>query len=225
MKTLGERFKWRREQLGLTQEDAAKAINRLLKNERSVFTRVTISNIENGNQQSMKDKVLLAAQQVLKCSGEWLINGQDPIEPIKLESNVSTGSETCRMVPLIDWVQAGSFMETETHPEEDYEYYPCPEKCSSGTYALKVEGESMLPRFESGDIIYVDPAIVSPPSGKFVIARKEGSSEATFKQLQVLDDMRFLKALNPEYPPELKFLKVDEAYKIVGTIICHLKPV
>ena len=149
MKTLGERFRWRREQLTLTQEEAAKAINNLIDGNRATFTRVTISNIENGIQQSMKDKVLIAVTSVLKCSADWLINGRGPIEgSMSAISNVSEGPAITRQVPLISWVQAGNFTEASIFSPSDYEYFPCPVKCGPNTFALKVEGESMLNRFE-----------------------------------------------------------------------------
>lgn len=220
MKTLGERFKWRREQLDLTQEEATKGINRLLKNERSKFTRVTISNIENGNQQSMKDKVLLAVVQVLKCSAEWLVNNNGPVELPEFYSNSSF-----KMVPALSWDQIIPFTKSQLQPSKDSACSPCPVKCSIKTYSLLVVGEEMQPRFEDGDIIYIDPELIEPHNGKFVIVRKNGELDTSFRQLQLIDNQWFLKALNPDYPPEIKFTKINDGYEIIGTVICHLKPV
>ncbi|GKX50579.1 helix-turn-helix domain-containing protein [Budvicia aquatica] len=226
MKTLGERFKWRREQLALTQEEAAKAINSLIDGNRATFTRVTISNIENGIQQSMKDKVLIAVTSVLKCSADWLINGRGPIEGLtNTISNTSEGSAITRQVPLINWVQAASLTEASTFSPRDYQYLPCPEKCGPNTFALKVEGDSMLTRFEPGDTIYVDPELVDPDNGKFVIASLANTNELALKQFQIIDNQKFLKALNPDYPSEMRYLKINGGCEIIGTVICHVKPV
>ncbi len=218
MKTLGERFKWRREQLQLTQEEATKGINRLLKNERSKFTRVTISNIENGNQQSMKDKVLLAVVQVLRCSAEWLVNNNGPVE-------LPDNNSSFKMVPALSWDQIIPFTKSQLQPSKDFECSPCPVKCSVKTYSLSVIGEEMQPRFEDRDIIYIDAELIEPYNGKFVIVRKSGELDVSFRQLQAIDNQWFLKALNPDYPPEIKFTKINDEYEIIGTVICHLKPV
>lgn len=83
----------------------------------------------------------------------------------------------------------------------------------------------MLPRFEQDDLIFVDPTKLDPTSGKFVVAMLEGSSEATFKQYQELDGKRMLKALNPDYPPEMRYVKMNGNCRIVGTVVSHVKPV
>ncbi|WP_173634381.1 LexA family protein [Paramixta manurensis] len=223
MKTFGERFRTRREQLDLTQEEAAKAINRLLKGDRGTFTRVTISNIENGNQSSIKDKVLLAAVDVLKCSPRWLVYGEGPVEERNV--NVAETSSHQRLIPLIDWVQAGAFTEVGSYPEDSYEYYPCPANLSDKAYALRVEGESMIPRFEPGDIIYIDPSQRQKINGKFVIARLVNENSTTFKQLQIIDGKIYLQALNPNYTPEMKFTHVNQDCEIIGTVVWHIKPV
>jgi len=65
------------------------------------------------------------------------------------------------------------------------------------SYALMVLGDSMLPEFEHGEIIVIEPEGLAR-DGSFVIALHDG--EHTFRQL-VLDDGRwYLKPLNPLYP-------------------------
>ncbi|MFJ5427706.1 LexA family protein [Pectobacterium actinidiae] len=220
--TLGERLLARREELGMTQETLA---------DKAGVTRMAISKIELGATQKPRADNLFALAKALKVNPSWLVSGKGD----KALSSGTSGDLSIdnaapvdvltREVPLISWVQAGSFTEASLLPREDYTYYPCPVKCSEYSFALKVEGESMLSRFEPGDIIYVDPELIDPPSGKFVIARMVGSTEATFKQLQVIENKRYLKALNPDYPPEARFLKINGDCELIGTVICHVKPV
>lgn len=219
---LGDRFKQRREMLGLTQEDVAKEVSRLLTNDK--FNRVTVSNIELGNQQSMKDRVLLAVVQVLKCNAEWLVNGKGNVET-NSETNFKLVPMSGRMCPLISWVQAGSFTAME-HPldDDEYTFYPSPVKSGPNTYILSVRGDSMSPKFEEGDLIYVDPDQIDPASGKYIIAMISEYQEATFKQLQILDGQKLLKAINPDYPPELRYVKINGNCQIIGTVVAHVKP-
>ncbi|ENA1773843.1 helix-turn-helix domain-containing protein [Yersinia ruckeri] len=219
-KTFGERLLARREELGLTQEDlAAKA----------GITRMAISKIELGMTQKPRADNLFSLAKALHVNPNWLVSGKGDKEatqqaPVRI-NNASPIDVITREVPLISWVQAGAFTEITLLPREDYVYYPCPVVCSAESFALRIEGESMTPRFEPDDIIYVDPELVDPPSGKFVIARLEGSAEATFKQLQILDNQRYLKALNPDYPPEARFIKINGNCEVIGTVVCHVKPV
>ncbi|AHG22992.1 hypothetical protein Z042_23050 [Chania multitudinisentens RB-25] len=226
MKTLGERFRWRREQLGLTQEDAVKEINRLLQGERKL-TRVTISNIENGSQESMKDKVLLAVIQVLKCSPEWLINNRGPVEPSAQAALHSASVKEVRMVPLINWDDAVNAPNIPAASLVGKEMLACPIKCDPLTFALKITGETMLPKFEPGDIIFVnfnfDASDIS--NGLFVIALSPTKDEASLKQYQLIDNKEFLKSINPDHPSDMRFLKMGDGYKILGVVFYQIKPV
>ncbi|PSU89962.1 phage repressor protein [Photobacterium kishitanii] len=219
---LGDRFKYRREVLGLTQEEVAKEVSRLLTSDK--FNRVTVSNIELGNQQSMKDRVLLAVIQILKCNAEWLVNGKGSVEKIA-DSNVELVPIQGLMCPVISWEQAGNFTSIEHLSEPDeYSFYPSPVKSGPNTYILTVRDDSMSPKFEEGDLIYVDPNQIEAISGKYIIAAISEYQEVTFKQLQILDNQKLLKAINPDYPPELKYLKINNNCQILGTVVAHVKP-
>ncbi|WP_407330587.1 S24 family peptidase [Enterovibrio sp. 27052020O] len=223
--TIGERIKIRRQELGFTQEELAKAIGKHVTDSR--FNRVTLSNIELGVQNSVKDKVLLALTKTLKCNPEWLVFGKEPKEAQQghAVTNVSPGPPVEQKCPLISWVQAGAFSAISEYPHDDYEYYPCPVRCGPRTFILSVRGDSMTDRFQEGDLIYVDPDQIEPLHGKFVIAQLEDSAEATFKQLQILDGKKLLKALNPNFPPELKYIKINGNCRLVGTVVAHVKPI
>ncbi|CAI2145256.1 transcriptional repressor DicA [Serratia fonticola] len=226
MKTLGERFRWRREQLGLTQEDAVKEINRLLQGDRKL-ARVTISNIENGSQESMKDKVLLAVIQVFKCSAEWLVNNRGPIEPSTQAFLPRTSTEEVRLVPLIDWSDAISAPNIPAESLAEKEMFACPIKCDPLTFALKITGETMLPRFEPGDIIFVNFNFKKEniTNGSFVVALSPSEDEVTLKQYQLIDNKEFLKSTNPDHPSEMRFMKMEDGYKILGVVFYQIKPV
>ena len=79
------------------------------------------------------------------------------------------------------------------------------EELGVGSFALKVEGDSMVNpllggvSFPPGAIIIVDP---SQPvkAGDFVVATDPRSGEATLKQLVSDAGRWFLKPLNPAYP-------------------------
>ncbi|MCY4264688.1 MAG: S24 family peptidase, partial [Gammaproteobacteria bacterium] len=92
----------------------------------------------------------------------------------------------------------------------------CPIRCSPESFVLRVRGASMQPRFNEGDLIFVDPN-VAPDHGKFVVVRLTESNEATFKQLMIEDGKHYLKAINPDWPQRI--IEVNEEAIICGVIV------
>lgn len=66
----------------------------------------------------------------------------------------------------------------------------------SEPYALRVLGDSMLPEFEEGEIIVIDPA-GAIKDGCYVIAIHD--DEYIFRQLRILDERYYLQPLNDLY--------------------------
>ena len=182
---ISERIKVRRKQLGLSQTSLAKLCS---------VSKATVSDWEKGLFQP-KNKDLVAKS--LKTTKKWLETGKGGVDI----QNFSPANSNYFEVPLISWVQAGSWAEVVDNfqPGDADDYYPCPEKHSTSTFALTVIGESMHPDFIPGEIIYVDPE-VEASSGSCVVVRQNGDTEATFKQLMLDGSKKYLKALNPNWP-------------------------
>ncbi|CZF79666.1 LexA repressor [Grimontia marina] len=221
---IGERVKLRRLELGLSQEDLAKAI---LKQVDSRFNRVTLSNIEMGIQGSVKDKILLALTKSLKCNAEWLVYGTEPKELAltQLLSRSEPGPAVEQKCPFISWDEALSFTVNNDYPDSAYTYSACPVPCGPRTFILTVNDESMGDRFAEGDWIYVDPDQQESAKDKFVIVQLSPDSEAIFKQLVLIDNQVFLKALNPDLPSSLRYTQPTKYLTIKGTVVAHVKPV
>jgi DNA polymerase V len=64
-------------------------------------------------------------------------------------------------------------------------------------FALMVLGDSMMPEFEDGDVVVVEPEGLAH-DGSFVIAFH--NDEHIFRQLRIQDGRYSLVALNPKYP-------------------------
>jgi len=199
---IGERLKSRRKQLKLTQANVAKLCS---------VSKASVSDWEKDLFQP-KDKDLLA--KALKTTKDWLLTGKGSAEI----SNVSSAYLNGLSIPLISWVQAGSWsgVVDTFQPGDADEYYPCPEKHSESTFALTVVGESMFPDFIPGEIIYVDPC-VEAVSGSCVVVRQNGDTEATFKQLMLDGSKKYLKALNPNWPNPIMEMLPDAV--ICGVVI------
>lgn len=140
-------------------------------------------------------------------------------------SNVGPIADRIDKVPLISWVQAGSWCE----PTSNFENYDaddwlsCPVPISRSGYALRVRGDSMtnpgLGRsYPSGCIIFVDPEIEAQ-TGDRVIARIPRTNEATFKVLAEDSGRMFLRPINPQYPVIEITEETHICAKVVGAFI------
>lgn len=111
-----------------------------------------------------------------------------------------------RRIPLISWVQAGQFTEckaAEVFSEVD-KWVETSLRIGDSSFALEVKGDSMtnpngLPTIPEGATVIVDPD-AEPLNGKIVVARLDGTNEATVKKLVIDGPQKFLVPLNPRYP-------------------------
>lgn len=213
MSTLQDRVMLRMQQLNMNQADLARKINK---------TPVTVYKILMGLQHNLMGDTLLDLSEALQCNPMWLQKGKGPMLS---ECNVEQVSVQGNSYPLISWVQAGAWTESVKLPPDEYEYIACPVKTGSRSFWVKVRGDSMYPKFESGDLICIDPEKLSIDNDKYVVAMMEGTDEMTFKQLKVIDGQNYLKALNPDYPPEMRFAKINGNCRIIGTVVSHVKPI
>lgn len=154
-----------------------------------------------------------------------LFSNDDPHQNTEL---VPIPASTIRMVPLISWVQAGSFCATDTPelPADDYESYACPNpKAGPRTFALKVRGDSMTNAigggrsYPEGTIIFVDPDHPASVGQRVVACLEDGG--CTFKELAENEMGRqYLRAINPRYT----ISDHDHPAKICGVVIGSYLP-
>lgn len=124
----------------------------------------------------------------------------------KLDKNVAPARLGPRQIPVISYVQAGMMTEA-VDPFSlgfGFETIQPTTECSEHSFALKVEGDSMEPRFHEEDVVIIDPSR-EPRPGSFVVARNE-KGETTFRKYRPrgtddLGNVTFeLAPLNDDYP-------------------------
>lgn len=154
-------------------------------------------------------------------SFEWLATGSEGlnnIEPVPTKSNMS-------MVPLVSWVQAGSFCDAPDNiaQHQAEEYLPCPAAIGPRGYALTVKGDSMTSphsgdkSYPDGCVIYIDPD-KEVTNGCRVVAHIEGTDQVTFKTYVEDAGRRYLKPINPQYP----MIDITEHTRICGVVVCKV---
>lgn len=162
----------------------------------------------------------------LRINPTWLFTGKGASgldDAIDLDSSVEAGPDLTRRVPLISYVMAGAWADAEDPYSigDAEDWLPVPKKCGPRTFALRVRGVSMYnpngkPSYEEGDYIFVDPD-VEPQHRSAVIVRLDDEKEATFKQLIIEGDRRYLKALNPAWPEPI--IQINGDATICGVVI------
>lgn len=137
----------------------------------------------------------------------------------QLERNVVDGPVMSARVPLISWVQAGHWCEAIDlfQPGDAEDWLFCPVNHGASTFALRVRGVSMEPKYRDGAIIYVDPDRSADHLSN-VVVRLEGEKEVTFKQLVIEGDKRFLRPLNPDWPGP-KLIEINSDAVVCGVVI------
>ena len=128
-------------------------------------------------------------------------------------------------VPLISFVSAGLFCEAIDNFDIGHadEWYPCPIKCGHNTFALRVEGDSMISMiagaktYPPGCIIYVDPG-VQVKNGSRVVARID--NHVTFKIYREDTGERWLMPINTQYEK----IQIIAGVTICGVVIAKYEP-
>ena len=87
-----------------------------------------------------------------------------------------------------------------------------PSACDNGeAFALRVIGQSMVPEFNDGEIIIIEPEGLAQ-DGSFVLALHEG--EFIFRQLRASGAQWQLHALNPAWP-DLPLASLDDVRGVI----------
>jgi SOS-response transcriptional repressor LexA len=139
--------------------------------------------------------------------------------------NVETAPDIKQGVPLISWIQAGTWNEASDplQPGEAEAWIPTHKPTSAKAYALRVRGDSMTSphgkSYPEGCIIIVEPERRSPVNGERIVAKLDssGSDKVTFKVFKEEDGRRWLQPLNPHHQP------IREPFTVLGTVVLKLE--
>lgn len=130
-------------------------------------------------------------------------------------NNATVMSHTDRKLPVIGSIAAGAWCEPNGifDPRDAEEWIDAPGPVGPRAFILRVEGMSMEPKFQEGDLIVIDPALEALP-GHFVAAKRTRDQAATLKQLRQEGDEQYLFAINPDWPERI--IRMNEEWSICG---------
>ncbi len=105
-------------------------------------------------------------------------------------------------VPLLGFAQAGAggFFDDAGFPAgQGWDLVELPSRNDDGSYALQVQGDSMLPLYRDGDVLIVKPGAAVRRGDRVVVKTREGEVMAKLLERQTSKSVE-LVSLNPEHP-------------------------
>jgi SOS-response transcriptional repressor LexA len=216
--TLSDRIQLARKNAGLTQKGLADKVG---------ISQTAVHKLECGRSRSSRRTVTIA----LTCGVDpiWLDTGRgDMLLPgsgmgiaVEEDGQPYRPFPLIARVPLISWDLIDSLCgndDFELIEAEAASWIPVAPRTSEPCYALTVPDDSMEPEFSEGEVLVVDPT-QEGAHNQFLIARLEGDSRPTFKQLIILGNRRYLKPLNARYP----LIDIEGKLDVCGVVVCKYK--
>lgn len=218
MTTLKDRLKSARLESGKTQAEVAEAVG---------ISQPAYQALESGKNQ--KSAFLPQIAELLEVDAYWLQTGIDKSNnqyQRTLESNVQSTDKKLRKIPVLDFVQAGSWREVvyDGINPMGWTYTSYQGINPDEIFSVTVSGLSMSPRFNPNDELVVDPNLAAQP-GDFVIACNN-DYDVTFKKYRVTGydengrEQFLLVPLNPDFAPlDSRINNI----RIIGVVVSHIQ--
>lgn len=217
----GIRARQARVQTGMTQSAAAKKLN---------VSVTTISKIESGD--FVDTYLIIPMARLYGVLPEWLYDG-DQINAVRIIRGnhytdiVSPNDHeiASSYVPLMGWDNAHlENLRRQAKNNEKVKWVPCLQKGGLDTFALIIEGDSMIsptPSYESflpEDMIYIDPD-VTPYDNSIVLIKPYNEDNCILRQYHRDAGSYWLRPLNPVF----KATPLKDAIHIVGVCIGKIR--
>lgn len=230
MNTFGDRLKFAIKLRGTTAAALARHLG---------VAPQAIYQVQSGKSGAMNASNAASAAEFLRVPIRWLTDGEGKTPSTSSSTDASDGETKespfdpnvvpapigSRRIPLINYVQAGELTEIgASFSGEAMEYLLTDLALSEYSFALEIQGDSMLPEFKAGDRIIVDRE-VHPRPGDFVVARN-GGYEATFKKYrprgisETGQEVFELVPLNDDFPT---LYSDRQPLIVIGTMVEHRK--
>ena len=216
--TFADRVKAARKHAGLTQKELADQVG---------VSQTAMHKLEVGRSRSSRCTVSIS----LACGVDpvWLDTGRGAMA---LQGGVAwmdrAHNEPDRIpyigrIPLISWQEVGQYCNRQAlpldhDPDRIQFWVPVAAKNGDRVFALTVSDDSMEPDFIEGEAIIVDPTL-EPEHNQYVVAQMATGGMATFKQLLVMGNKRYLKPVNQRYP----LMEIDGELLVCGIVVSKYK--
>ena len=193
LRDFGWRLTSRAEKQGLSQSEVAGRLG---------VTPSRVGNWFQGRHMPLKRERQQLAK-LLGTSVDWLLTGTGPVEVLNEEAGeYPAGAILVREVPVISWTHAGTAANYAELPKH-FQGAVATQSRDKKAFALKIEGESMLPDFKPGDCVVLEPN-TEPRNGKTVVAKFVDEAVQLRIYTKLTDGRIQLASLRPEiYPTQV----------------------
>lgn len=175
------------------------------------ISQSTLSEWKHGNYQPKADKIKKIAD-YFGVSVAYLMG-----ENKETDGNaIFLSNKKIRMVPLYESVSAGFGVLANDMIVDYIPLFISSDIETSETLCIKVQGNSMYPKIEDGDIVQVQK-VDSVDSGKIAVVLID-DDDGLVKRVVYGPDWIELQSINPEYPPK-RFEGADvQRIRVVGLV-------
>lgn len=203
-KFVADRMKYFRTVKNLSQEEVAEELE---------TSAVNISRYENGERKITQDILF-------KLSKLYKISINDFFPDMENGSFIDVISNTIK-IPVLGFIKAGVPIEAQ---EDIIDYIDIPIAWTNGGkefYALKISGDSMMPKYADGDIVIFEQTNDYERGINKDCAVMVNCTECTFKKVFIDEIGVILQPYNNEYQP-MRFTKQEAAdlpVRIIGIAV------
>ena len=212
---IGQRIKYRREALGLTQDELAKKIG--------YKSRSSINKIEADGRGLPQSKITAFAD-ALGTTPSWLMGWEESdggIDFAKISNIIPLPYSDGKTVPLIGTIACGTPILAEENIEERIKV---PSHISAD-FCLRCKGDSMInARIYDGDIVFIkkQPMVENGQIAAVLIDETADISEATLKRVYINEGQILLTAENPAYGPMAFSGENMNRVRIIGKAVAFI---
>jgi len=203
--TIGDRIRKTRENLKISQTELANLSN---------TTKQNIYKYENGIITNIPSDKIETIAKILRVSPAYLMGWSEMNEKSNI-AEVLPKSEI-RMIPLFETVSAGFGAYASDEIIDYVPLYIANDNEAENTLCIKVNGDSMYPKIENGDIVQVLKQDMVD-SGQIAVVLIDGE-EGLVKKVKIEKDFIELISLNPEYQPKKYEREEMNRVSIVGLV-------
>lgn len=208
--TVGEKIKEARINKGMTQQELADKLG--------YKSRSSINKIEVGGRDIPRSQIVEISK-ILGVTPAYLMGWDDP-EP----SNITPlPTEKIRMIPIYESVSAGFGAYADDYITGYTPLYIINDEEARNTLCITVQGDSMYPKIEHGDLVQVVRQDWAE-NGQIAVVLIDGENGVVKKYEQNSSSIT-LHSINPEYPPKI-FEGIERArVQVLGIVRKIIKSV
>ena len=186
MKSTGERIKTLRQSLSMTQKELGDAIG---------VKTAAINKYETGTVVNLKRSTIQNLAKALHTSPTYLLGYTEDTRPLPANA-VALKDIPRKRIPVLGVIAAGA----PIMADREYDEAVYVDADSRADFAIRVEGDSMIPLYQPGDLVYFREQDCVD-NGQIAAVLVDGSTAAALKRFYYKDGVVTLASENPRYAP------------------------